>query len=85
MDDTWLIDGHYEIEKLPAHLEAFELPEGGGDEYQTLSRWFIKEPGRMPDETDRISSGEWTFEVIDIDGRRVDKVLATRRPDHRAP
>jgi len=77
-DGTWLIDGHYEIEKLPGHLAAFDLPKGGGDEYQTLSGWFMKELGRMPAEMDRISSGEWTFEVIDMDGIRVDKVLATR-------
>ena len=80
-DGTWLIDGHFEIEKLPEHLEAFELPAGGGDEYQTLSGWFMKELGRMPAEMDRISSGEWTFEVIDIDGTRIDKVLATRRSE----
>ncbi len=79
-DGSWLIDGHYEIEKLPAHLEAFELPAGGGDEYQTLSGWFMKELGRMPAEMDRISSGEWTFEVIDMDRTRVDKVLASRNP-----
>ncbi|TAG08014.1 MAG: HlyC/CorC family transporter [Verrucomicrobia bacterium] len=77
-DGSWLIDGHFEIEKLSAHLEAFELPEGGGDEYQTLSGWFMKEHGRVPAEMDRISSCEWAFEVIDMDGTRVDKVLATR-------
>jgi putative hemolysin len=81
-DGTWLIDGHFEIEKLPGHLEAFDLPAGGGDEYQTLSGWFMRELGRMPEEMDRIASGEWTFEVIDIDGTRVDKVLATRTPPH---
>ena len=79
-DGSWLIDGHYEIEKLPSHLPDFDLPAGGGDEYQTLSGWFMKELGRMPAETDRISSGEWAFEVIDMDGTRVDKVLATRNP-----
>ncbi len=77
-DGTWLIDGHYEIEKLPMHLEDFDLPEGGGDEYQTLSGWFMKRLGRLPTEMDRISSGEWSFEVLDMDGTRVDKVLATR-------
>ena len=77
-DGTWLIDGHFEIEKLPTHLESFDLPEGGGDEYQTLSGWFMKELGRMPAELDRITSGEWTFEVVDMDGSRVDKVLATQ-------
>ena len=78
-DGTWLIDGLYEIEKLPEHLETFELPEGGGDEYQTVSGWLVKELGRLPQETDKVTSGIWTFEVIDMDGIRVDKILATRR------
>ena len=34
----------------------------------------------MPHETDKVTAGEWTFEVIDMDGIRVDKVLATRKP-----
>lgn len=78
-DGSWLIDGLFEIEKLPDHLEGFELPSGGGDEYQTLGGWFLKELGRMPVETDRISSGQWLFEVMDMDGPRVDKVLASRK------
>jgi putative hemolysin len=79
-DGSWLIDGLYEIEKLPEHLDAFDLPEGGGDEYQTVSGWLVKELGRMPRETDHVTAGEWNFEVIDMDGIRVDKVLATRKP-----
>jgi putative hemolysin len=76
--ESRMIEGVIGFEKVPDHLEAFDLPAGGADEHQTLSGWFMKELGRMPAETDRISSGEWTFEVIDIDGTRVDKVLATR-------
>ncbi len=79
-DGSWLIDGLFEIEKLPEHLPDFELPEGGGDEYQTLSGWFMKELGRMPAELDKIRSGDWTFEVMDMDGTRVDKVLASHEP-----
>jgi len=77
-DGTWLIDGLFEIEKIPQFLEGFDLPEGGGDEYQTLTGWFLKELERMPKEMDKIISGEWSFEVIDMDGMRLDKVLASR-------
>lgn len=80
-DGSWLIDGLYEIEKLSQHLEGFDLPEGGGDEYQTITGWFLKELERMPKETDRITSGQWTFEVMDMDGIRLDKVLATKNPN----
>jgi putative hemolysin len=77
-DGSWLIDGLFEIEKLPERLKGFVLPEGGGDEFQTVSGWLVKELGRIPVEADRVSAGEWTFEVIDMDSIRVDKVLAVR-------
>lgn len=79
-DGSWLIDGLFEIEKLPEYLQTFEVPEGGGDEYQTVFGWLVKELGRFPRETDKIKAGIWTFEVVDMDGIRVDKVLATRAP-----
>ena len=79
-DGTWLIDGLFEIEKLPDRLEGFIMPEGGGDDFQTVSGWFMNELGRIPEETDRIRAGEWTFEVLDMDSTRVDKVLATWNP-----
>jgi CBS domain containing-hemolysin-like protein len=40
----------------------------------------VKELGRIPVEADRVSAGAWTFEVIDMDSIRVDKVLAVRHP-----
>lgn len=77
-DGSWLIDGICEIEKLPGYLENFVLPEGGGDVYQTVSGWMATELERIPTETDIITHGEWSFEVVDMDGVRVDKVLAAR-------
>jgi putative hemolysin len=79
-DGSWLIDGLFEIEKLSEFLDGFELPEGGGDEYQTVSGWLVKELGRLPTEQDKITANEWTFEVIDMDRTRVDKLLATFQP-----
>ena len=81
MDGPNIPEAVYRTLIAEANRAPFDLPEGGGDEYQTLSGWFMKELGRMPAETDRITSGEWSFEVIDMDGTRVDKVLATRSPD----
>ena len=40
-DGGWLIDGLFEIEKLPERLEGFVMPEGGGDDFQTVSGWLI--------------------------------------------
>jgi putative hemolysin len=77
-DGTWLIDGLFEIEKLSRHLDDFTTPEGAGDEYQTIAGWFSKRLARVPSEGDKIIDRIWTFEIIDMDGIRVDKVLARR-------
>ena len=77
-DGTWLIDGMFEIEKLGLHLEGFQPPEGAGDEYQTVSGFFGVRLGRVPREMDTLEESGWKFEIVDIDGMRVDKVLASR-------
>jgi putative hemolysin len=47
-DGGWLIDGLFEIEKLPERLEGFVMPEGGGDDFQTVSGWLIYRWFRRP-------------------------------------
>jgi putative hemolysin len=37
--------------------------------------------GRLPGPGERIDCGEWVFEVVDLDGRRIDKVLAQAVPE----
>lgn len=79
-DGSWLIDGLFEIEKLENVLAGFKPPEGAGDEYQTLAGWFAHELERVPAEGDRIKESGWAFEIMDMDGTRVDKVLAELLP-----
>jgi putative hemolysin len=79
-DGSWLIDGLFEIEKLETFLKGFEPPEGAGDEYQTLAGWFSQRLARVPTEGDQIEESGWRFEIVDMDGIRVDKVLAMRIP-----
>jgi len=76
-DGTWLIDGLFEIEKLGMHLEGFIPPEGSGDEFQTLSGLFSVRLEQVPQEGDLLLESGWQFEIMDMDGIRVDKVLAT--------
>lgn len=78
--DEFYIDGLCEIEKLPEKLGGFQLPEGGGDLYQTLAGWFFHVSARLPVEGDELTAHGWKFEIIDMDGSRVDKVLARRLP-----
>ena len=81
VDGSWLIDGLFEIEKLSNHLEGFQMPAGAGDEYQTIAGFFGTRLGRVPIEGDRITDSGWIFEIVDMDGIRVDKVIATADPD----
>lgn len=79
-DGTWLIDGLFDIEKLTDHF-SLDSPEGAEDAFQSVAGWFSHVFGRVPKEGDVIVEGGWIFEIIDMDGARVDKVLASPRTD----
>ncbi|HVJ45607.1 MAG TPA: transporter associated domain-containing protein, partial [Luteolibacter sp.] len=80
-DGSWLIDGLFEIEKLGRHLEGFVHPIEAGDEYQTIAGYFGAILNRVPTEGDIIRESGWIFEIVDMDGIRVDKVIASIDPD----
>ncbi|MDB6076799.1 MAG: corC 1 [Akkermansiaceae bacterium] len=77
-DGTWLIDGLVDLTKLPPHLEGFVVPPSDNDENQTIAGLFSHQLSRFPAEGDVIELSGWSFEIVDMDGIRVDKVLATR-------
>ena len=58
------------------HIEE-ELPGEAEDDYKTLGGFITYLFGYIPKETEKISFGRFTFEVMDCDNRRVDKVLVT--------
>jgi len=62
---------------------AFNDPPGT-DDYTTLAGYVIFQLGRIPAAGDAFVAEGWRLEVVDMDGRRIDKVLATRLPA-RAP
>ena len=55
-----------------------ELPEEDRGRYNTLAGMIMLLLGRLPDTTDSVEWEDWRFEVVDLDGKRVDKVLASR-------
>ena len=77
-DGSWLLDGLVPIQELKDLLELAALPEE--QRYHTLSGLLMVLLGRLPQTADRAECGGWRFEVVDMDGKRVDKVLATRLP-----
>jgi len=77
-DGSWLLDGMLEIDEFKEIFDFQSLPHE--NEYETLSGFVMMSLGRVPQETDYFEWNSFNFEVIDMDGRRVDKVLVTTLP-----
>lgn len=84
-DGSWLLDGLIPLPELKDRLAAESLPEEARGRYNTLSGMLMLLLGRLPNTGDKVSWAHWTFEIIDMDNKRIDKVLATRIPDHLLP
>jgi len=77
-DGSWLMDGLIPVPELKDRLEIKEMPEEDRGRYNTLAGMIMLLLGRLPHTTDTVEWEGWRFEVVDLDGKRVDKVLATR-------
>lgn len=76
-DGSWLIDGVMPVSELKARLEIKELPEEDRGRYNTVAGLLMSVSGRLPATGERIECAGWVFEIVDLDGKRIDKVLAT--------
>ena len=73
-DGTWLIDGMIGLDELKQVLGVSQLP-GEDPDFHTLGGYLMARLNRVPMVADRISAGDWRFEIVEMDGRRVDRVL----------
>jgi putative hemolysin len=80
-DGSWLLDGLIPIPELKDRLQLEATPEEKRGRYHTLSGLMMWLLGRVPQTGEVATLGNWRLEVIDLDGKRVDKVLATRLPE----
>lgn len=77
-DGTWLIDGRYPIDKFKELFEFKDkLPDEEEDNYTTLAGFILSISGTVPNEKDKYECERFIFEIIDIDGHQIDKVLVT--------
>jgi len=76
-DGTWLMDGLIPVPELKDRLNIKELPEEDRGRYNTLAGMVTLLLGRLPAVADTVEWSGWKFEVVDLDGKRVDKVLVT--------
>jgi len=77
-DGSWLIDGATPIDDVSTEIGMDDLPEGESSTYHTLGGFVMARLGRIPRTADVCEWGHMRFEVIDMDGRRIDKVLVSR-------
>lgn len=77
-DGSWLIDAMIEIERVEAELPGFRLSAAQNKDFQTLAGFVVKALGRVPREGEIVEAQGYVFEILDMDGHRVDKVLALK-------
>lgn len=73
-DGSWLIDGDTAIDELERLIDLPDLEHGS---YHTLGGLLLSVMNRIPTEGDKARIGDFVFEVVDMDGRRIDKVLVS--------
>jgi putative hemolysin len=79
-DGSWLLDGLIPIPELKDRLALKQVPEEERGRYNTLSGMMMLLLGKIPQTTDRCEWEGWTLEIVDLDGKRIDKVLAMPIP-----
>ena len=77
-DGSWLVEGSAAMEAVMAHFGLDGLPEDEAGAYHTIGGFVMARLGRVPKAADHFEWGGMRFEVIDMDGRRIDKVLVSR-------
>jgi putative hemolysin len=74
-DGSWLLDGLLPVDEFKDIFGLKELPGEAQGHFETLGGFVMKRLGRIPSVADRFEWGDLHFEVVDMDGYRVDKVL----------
>ena len=78
-DGSWLLDGIIPVPELKDTLGLEAVPEEDKGRYNTLSGMLMLLMGRIPAAGESVTWGGWQFEVVDMDGKRIDKVLASQQ------
>lgn len=84
-DGSWLIDGIVSIDELKELFAIAELPHESQGNFHTVGGFVVTYLGKIPIATDHFIWQDLRFEVMDMDGNRVDKILVTAIPDAIVP
>ncbi|WP_418316526.1 hemolysin family protein [Piscinibacter sakaiensis] len=73
----WIFDGLIPVHELKDRLDLKELPEEDRGRYNTLAGMIMLLLGRLPMTGDTVDWENWRFQVVEMEGKRVDRVFAT--------
>jgi putative hemolysin len=79
-DGSWLLAGYMQADEMADQL-GIDLPENR--DYETVAGYVLSHMHHLPGTGESVDAQGWRFEVVDLDGRRIDKVLASRLPGSR--
>ncbi len=77
-EGSWLVDGRVGVDDLRELLQLGRLPHEAEQEYRTAAGMVIAHYGRIPQVGEHFDADGYRFEVVDLDGARIDKLLIER-------
>jgi putative hemolysin len=77
-DGSWLVDGMIPVDDFKEIFNLDSLPGEKNDAYQTLGGFIFTRMGRVPTVSEYFEWNHLRFEIVDMDGKRIDKVLVSR-------
>jgi putative hemolysin len=80
-DGSWQLDGLMPVSELRARLSIRQLPEEERGRYNTVAGLLMAVSGDLPGVGEKIECAGWMFEVLALEGRRIDRVRATPMPE----
>jgi putative hemolysin len=75
-DNSWLIDGRLPIDDAERLLDRRDM--SSGDDFTTIAGFVLAQLGRLPATAETFDWKDLRFEIVDMDGRRIDKLLVQR-------
>jgi putative hemolysin len=80
-DGAWLVDGAMPVAELKSRLAIDELPDEDKGRYNTVAGLMQTVAGDLLEKADSVDCAGWRFEVLVLEGRRIDQVLIMRLPE----
>jgi putative hemolysin len=84
-DGSWLLDGALDLSEFKDLVEVSSLPDESSGTFQTLGGFVMHRIGRIPHAGEHFEWNNLRIEVVDMDGKRVDKILVIPKPAEPLP